>query len=168
MKGDNMRWIWFLVVAVLFGSLCAALGQTPQSQVNEVKQFMRAKLTHSQKVLEGLTIEDFKMIEKSAQEMSLLSRASNWQVLQTPEYLQRSLEFQRTADAIRDAARKKNLDGAALAYVDMTMKCIDCHKYVRNVRMAKGEGPSRRVKAIPVSSVEGALHESNGAQRRSP
>jgi cytochrome c556 len=55
-------------------------------------------------------------------------------VLQTPEYHDRSMEFRRSADAMTEAARKKNLEGAALAYVDVTMKCVACHKYVRQVK----------------------------------
>jgi hypothetical protein len=107
-----------------------------EPQPNQVKDFMKVKLSQSQKVLEGLALEDFDMIAKNAQAMSLLSQESNWKVLQTAEYLRQSQDFQRTADAIRDAAKKKNLDGAALGYVELTMKCIQCHKYVRNVRMA--------------------------------
>jgi cytochrome c556 len=110
---------------------------------NNVRDFMRAKLSNSQKVLEGLTTEDFDMIAKNSQAMSLLSQATNWQVLQTPEYLDQSKEFRRAADALTNAAKKKNLDGAALAYVEMTMKCINCHKYVRGVRMAGVESPDR-------------------------
>jgi cytochrome c556 len=56
--------------------------------------------------------------------------------LQTPEYSQRSAEFRRAADALTEAARKRNLDGATLAYVDVTTKCVSCHKYVRGVRIA--------------------------------
>ena len=29
-------------------------------------------------------------------------------------------------------AKAKNLDGATLAYVRLTMNCIECHKYVRD------------------------------------
>lgn len=103
---------------------------------NNLKDFMRVKLADSQKVLEGLTTGDYDIIAKNSQAMSLLSLESNWQVLQTPEYLDRSREFRRTADALTKAAKEKNLDGAALAYVQLTMNCINCHKYVRGVRMA--------------------------------
>ena len=102
----------------------------------DLKVFMDAKLEHSQKLLKGLTLQDFKAIKKEAQELSLLSRASTWQVLQTEDYIQHSREFRRAADDIRAAAEKNNLDGAALAYVDMTMSCVRCHKYVRGVKMA--------------------------------
>lgn len=110
-------------------------------KTDKVGVFMRAKLQHSQKVIEGLATEDFDMIAKGAQEMSLLSQATTWQVLQTPEYNQHSLEFRRSADALTDAAKKKNLDGAALAYVGVTLNCINCHKYVRKVKQAIVEDP---------------------------
>ncbi len=124
---------------VLIFGLCVVLVVSVQSaepQANNVREFMRAKLTNSQKVLEGLSLEDFDLIAKNSQAMSLLSQAANWQVLQTPEYLQHSQDFRRAADAVTEAAKKKNLDGAALGYVELTMKCINCHKYVRGVRMA--------------------------------
>ena len=127
-----------IVVAVgLFcaaAGLWAAAGQTQEP--NDVGEFMRLKLDHSKNVLEGLALEDFDLIAKNAQDMSLLSLAASWQVLQTPEYLQQSNEFRRTADALTKAAQDENLDGAALAYVELTMKCVNCHKYVRGVRMA--------------------------------
>ena len=130
------RWIYILV-ALIFLAVLVAMGRTEPP--NNVRDFMRAKLSHSQKVLEGLTTEDFDLIAKNSQAMSLLSQATNWQVLQTQDYLQQSQDFRRTADALTEAARKKNLDGAALAYVELTMKCINCHKYVRGMRMADAE-----------------------------
>jgi hypothetical protein len=45
-----------------------------------------------------------------------------------------SNDFRRSADSIVQAAKAKNLDGAALAYVDMTLTCVRCHKHVRKVR----------------------------------
>ena len=110
-------------------------------QIGKPQEFMRAKLDHSQRVLEGLAVEDFDMIAKHSQDLSLLSLAASWQVVQTPEYAQHSLEFRRATDAMTAAAKKKNLDGAALAYVEVTMKCVNCHKYVRGVRMAAAPAP---------------------------
>jgi len=83
------------------------------------------------------------MIAKNAQAMSLLSMQSNWEVIQTTEYLERSRDFRRTCDSMTQAAKKKNLDGAALAYNDLTMKCINCHKYVRDVRTSTTGVPSK-------------------------
>ena len=123
--------------------ILAALVTTGHSQKpDQVEVFMRAKLKHAQKVLEGLATEDYDIIAKGAQEMSLLSHATTWQVLQTPEYNQHSLEFRRSTEALSEAAKNKNLDGAALAYVGVTLNCVNCHKYVRRVKTAKIEGPA--------------------------
>lgn len=123
-----------IATAVLGLLLLATLGHSEQP--NNVAAFMRLKLEHSQKILEGIVMEDYALVEKNAQSLSLLSQAATWQVLQTPDYLQHSGEFRRAANAVTNAARDKNIDGAALAYLEMTMKCVNCHKYVRNVRMA--------------------------------
>ncbi len=135
-----MSRIMLMAIVVLTGMLWQTAGA---QETDKVAIFMRAKLEHSQKVLEGLTLEDFDKIAKHAQELSLLSQASTWQVLQTPEYHDRSVEFRRSVDGLTDMARKKNLEGAALAYVDVTMKCVSCHKYVRKVRMARVEEPRK-------------------------
>jgi cytochrome c556 len=133
----RVLWSVALLTALFVG---LGNGAAQAQEANKVGDFMRAKLMHSQKVLDGLVREDYDMIAKHAQEMSLLSQASTWQVLQTPEYRDRSTEFRRSVDALTEAAKKKNLDGAALAYVEVTMKCVTCHKYVRHVKMAKIEG----------------------------
>jgi hypothetical protein len=107
-----------------------------QIEPNQVADFMQLKLQHAQNVLEGLATEDLEMVAKNAQDLSLLSQAASWNVLQTDEYVQQSAEFRRTADAMTKAAKDNNLDAAAIRYVELTMKCVHCHKYVRGVRMA--------------------------------
>lgn len=111
---------------------------------DKLSAFMRMKLNHSQKVMEGLATEDFAMIAKHSQAMSLLCEDENWSVLKTPEYQERSNEFRRTVDSMTEAAKQGNLEAAALAYVDTTMKCVSCHKYVRKNRMASSNAPVRR------------------------
>lgn len=106
----------------------------PAAGQEKLSNFMKAKLDHSQKTLEGLAKADFELIVRHSQAISLLCEDELWMVIQTPEYRERSKEFQRTINAITDAARKKNLDAAALAYVDATLKCVSCHKYVREGR----------------------------------
>lgn len=134
MKRTSM--MMFAVVAVV--ALLAGQGRSQKE--DKLSEFMRAKLVHSQKILEGLATEDYDMIAKNSQEMSLLSQAASWQVLQTPEYMQHSAEFRRSADELTRVAKEKNIDAAALAYVDVTLKCVNCHKYVRRVRMASIDG----------------------------
>ena len=123
-----------VMLALVGFGICAAWGQDEKPV--RVADFMRLKLKHSQKLLEGLVTEDFASLKKNAEELKMLSQESNWKVLQTEDYLQQSIEFRRAVDALTKAADKRNLDGAALAYMDVTMKCVTCHKYVRGIRMA--------------------------------
>lgn len=103
--------------------LAAGLAAFPAAaaEKEDIATFMRAKLQHSQRVLEGLTTENLSMVAKNSQAMSLLSQDQMWRVLQTPEYFQRSAEFRRAVDSLTEAAKKENLDGATLAYVDVTL-----------------------------------------------
>ena len=131
-----MRRLLAIGVAGMMATIALAGLPARTEPPTHVKDFMRLKLEHSQKVLEGLATEDFEAIARHSREMSLLSQATTWQVLQGSEYLQHSREFRRTADEMSREAKQKNLDGAALKYVEMSLKCVSCHKYVRGVRMA--------------------------------
>ena len=143
------RWSTFVVLVCLQLVAVAnaqerAKPKKPLMDENEqnISKFMRAKLQHSQKLIESLATEDYEAMAKSSQEMSLLTLAESWQVLQTADYLHESTAFRRSADAMTAAAKKKNLDGAALAYVEMTMQCVKCHKLVRHSKMAALDKPS--------------------------
>jgi hypothetical protein len=116
--------------------LVAAFAISVGAQQIENREFMRAKLRHSQEIVEGLALENYDQIARNAQRLAQLSHATNWQVLQTEEYLLQSREFRRATEALREQAKQKKLEGAVLAYFDVTMKCVNCHKYVRTVRMA--------------------------------
>lgn len=96
--------------------------------------FMRQKLEFSKNLLEGLTVENYDMIEKSARGLRRMSTAAEWEVPTIPhaeEYLPYTAEFQRLCDEIIKAAQKKNIDGTTLGYVRLTTNCVGCHKYVR-------------------------------------
>ena len=95
---------------------------------------MHAKLVHSQKILEDLAMEDYTSMAKNAEQLRLISLDVNWQVLQTEEYALHSRDFRRAAAGIIAASEHKNLDGAVLAYFQMTQTCVNCHKHVRDQR----------------------------------
>jgi hypothetical protein len=114
-----------------------AAAERPGKDDKDVSELMRQKLQHSQKVLEGLALSDFDTIAQHAEELILISKKAEWKVYKTPQYEVHSNEFRRNAGALVKGAKDKNLDACALAYVDMTLNCVRCHKYVREVRMAR-------------------------------
>lgn len=98
----------------------------------ELRDFMHKKLEASNKILEGLVMEDTDLIQEGATALSEMSSAEKWRVSNDAMYQQFSKEFQRTAAKLVDAAKEKNLDRAALRWMDTTMSCIECHRFVRN------------------------------------
>lgn len=127
-----------LIVSLTVGAI-GGMGLSANSgeQSNPaISKFMRQKLDHAQRVLSGLALEDYGAIEKSAEALANLSQASTWQVLKTPDYVTYSSEFLQRANALTRAAREKNIDRATLAYVQLTLNCVECHKHVRATRMA--------------------------------
>jgi hypothetical protein len=107
--------------------------QTPKALEN----LMMQKLKSAQGVLEGLALADFPKISRSAEELIQLTKTEEWLVIKTPRYQMHSNEFRRAVETVLRKARDKNLDGTALAYFDMTMSCVRCHQYVREVREAR-------------------------------
>jgi hypothetical protein len=105
----------------------------------EQSKFMRKKLEATGQILEGLTTEDEDLIIKGAKILVEMSMAEKWQVQHDVMYKQFSNDFQRSAKALLQAAEKKNFDAAALKWIDTTMKCIECHKFVRGARLADNQ-----------------------------
>lgn len=101
-----------------------------------VKVHMRKKLELSQQVLEGLVTEDFTLIQRSAKLLTEISRKTGWDVIEAPAYEYLSAEFRRLTISLEQAAERKNLDGATLAYLRLTSNCLECHKFTRGFRLS--------------------------------
>jgi hypothetical protein len=124
-------------------------GQLPKNtkhgQSKKVSELMRKKLQHAQKVLEGIALNDFDLIMDHADGLMQLTKEVEWQVMKTPRYEVQSNEFRRALENLQEKAAQKNLDGAALGYVELTLSCVKCHKYVRDARMTRGEGQQKPI-----------------------
>jgi cytochrome c556 len=101
-----------------------------------LRQLMIDKLQTSQKLLEAIAKGDFKQIGQQADRLSEIANQAEWMAYKTPKYEVHSNEFRRAAETISRKAKDKNLDGVTLAYFDLTMSCVRCHQYTRDVRDA--------------------------------
>ena len=133
-----------LLLLVVVG-VAATFAQTKRNQA--AKEFMREKLELSQRVLEGLATEDYDLIIAKGTRLSAMSKEVDWRVFENPDYDQQSILFRRQVDSLVRAAKNKNLDAATLAYVRMTMSCVDCHKLVRGKLVASVGGLPRTAPA---------------------
>lgn len=118
-----------LALAMLAGVL-AARGKAEQGA--GVDDVMQAKLLASQGLLAALATEDYEEIARNAQQLSILILDADWHVLQTEDYIRYSGDFRRAAQAVTEAGRNENLDAAVLGYVELTLTCVACHRYVRS------------------------------------
>jgi hypothetical protein len=143
---------WFVLAAV---ALAAGLSGMPghagedkgdkkdRKSDERVSALMKRKLHEAQRVLEGVATSDCDLIAAHGRELIVISNEAEWKVIKTPEYERHSNAFRRTAETLVQNARDNNVDAAALSYVELTLTCVRCHKYVREVRMVRadpGEG----------------------------
>ena len=111
--------------------------QKPKPVVTSNMVMMREKLEAANKVLEGLSVEDFKKIAENAERLRIISRAASWHVIDSEEYAHRSKDFQQEASDLKKHAEQRNLDAATLDYMRLTMTCVECHKHLREKRAKK-------------------------------
>ena len=130
-----------ICTGIILSCLCVAfVAQAQRAPVNapgpktdKVAAFMQMKMEPAKKLLEGLALEDYDMILANSQKISLLTLDEGWMVIQSEAYRRHSKDLQRSLNTIMDSAKQKNLDGALLGYLQMSMKCVDCHKQLRRL-----------------------------------
>ncbi len=133
MKGRRLLVLSSLCMAGVLTSL------TLSQQSDPLLTIMDEKLEYSQQLLEAIVLEDLQAAARIADELYLLSELSSWNVIRSPEYTRRSQKFRRVANRLAEVAKEKNLDGLALGYVELTLQCFACHRYMRVARRVEKE-----------------------------
>lgn len=102
----------------------------------ELRNFMRKKLAASNEILEGLTTDDLDLVESGARKLHELSSAERWRVSNDPIYRQFSGDFREITQQLIKASEEGNADRAAMKWMDATISCLDCHRFVRGMHVA--------------------------------
>ncbi|HUR53692.1 MAG TPA: hypothetical protein VMZ71_06155 [Gemmataceae bacterium] len=129
MKLSRLALVAFVALLVGFGH--AQEKPKPPAPQPKKQTVMQRKLTHAQKLLEGLAVADFAKLTAAADELALCAQEASWRAANSPKFETHSNNFVRNLEALKKAAKAKNVDAAALAYVDMTLTCVKCHQQVR-------------------------------------
>lgn len=111
--------------------------EKPRNRTEELQRFMRRKLDASNRILEGLATEDSRLVKTGAEALSTMCEAEEWRVSKDVMYRQFSNDFQRGTKLLADAAQAGDLDKALVRWMDVTIQCIDCHKFVRDKLIAE-------------------------------
>ena len=115
------------VIAVIGLSSVSRPEQTQDAQDETSREIMWSKLDLAHDVLDALALEDFEALEAYAEDLEALGTAGFLFILDTDEYKRRADGFRLAARDLRRAAEERNTEAAALAYMDLTLRCIRCH-----------------------------------------
>jgi hypothetical protein len=126
----------------------------PGVHAEDLPVLMRAKLSSSQKVVEGLMSGDFGMIRKGGEDLKRICDATSWRMREDQVYAHYRAELARSAMRLVEQAKAENLDGAAYGYMHSLTTCIQCHEYCRNTLRIASIQPLPPVVSIPASEQE--------------
>ena len=133
-RRSTVKTRFMLAVMVSALAVFSAHAHADDAKVDESEPsfWMKKKLDYSQAILTGLATADFDQVSKNAQAMNGLSEIEKFIRGKTPGY-RTQLKFFRFAneELIRQSDRG-NLDGAALAFTQLTLTCVNCHKHIRD------------------------------------
>jgi len=122
-------------LAVLLLALVHAATTTAQGPA--VDRVMRRKLEVSQKILEAVVTSRWSDLEARARDLEDLTNDPAWRVLTAPEYATHSNAFRQTVRTLHDAAARRDLEATPMAYIAVTLSCVDCHRYLARSRIAE-------------------------------
>ena len=103
-----------------------------QDPKDKASAWMKYKLAASQKILEGMTRADYAMIEKHAAAMQNVGYLEEWGRADVPGYASHLHAFKHANRDLVLAAQAKNLDGVTIAYSQLTISCMQCHRFIRD------------------------------------
>lgn len=124
---------------LILGALCGLAAGGAQGP--EVKSVMREKLARAQKILEAVVTSDWVGLETQSLELERLTADPRWTALKYPEYIRHSAAFRKAIEDLRAAAAQRDLEKTPQAYVAMTLRCVECHRYLARARIAERRAP---------------------------
>jgi len=115
--------------------MLAAIGPA-NAQTTATMRVMRQKLVDAQGVMAAVVTSNWAELDRRSKALAKATEDPAWLVLRSPEYAKQSEAFLRAVDDLLDAAARRDSDAAPLAYVTLTMRCVQCHRYVARARIA--------------------------------
>ncbi len=123
---------------VLFTATILALsaGSSP-AQTARTGTMMREKLGHAQKILEALTTSNRDLLVAESGALVIIAKSPRWAELRTRELGIYTDNFLKAVAELDAAARRNDLDTAATQYTAMTTACYQCHRRLKDLRIAR-------------------------------
>jgi cytochrome c556 len=116
------------IAAVLAASAAALLSQPDSTK----RTLMKAKAGYAHRLFDAVVQEEFEVIQDQAFRLKAVTETADWNATKTPWFVRESDAFIRATDQLYAAAKAKDGDAAALAFVDLTLRCVHCHQGLRS------------------------------------
>jgi hypothetical protein len=120
---------------ILAGLLILPAGSS-SAQTARTGSVMREKLGHAQKILEALTTSNRDLLTAETGALVRISQSPQWAELRTRELGVYTENFLKSVGAMDAAARRNDLDTAAAQFNAMTTACYQCHRRLKDTRIA--------------------------------
>lgn len=124
-----MRWTWLVLAAMVAVPMASV--RADEKGDEEASVWMKKKLEYSQRIFASLATEDFDTMADSALFLSRLNQIEKFSRGRNPKYRAQLDIFRYALEEVRTEAGQKDIDGAALAFHQMAMSCVNCHKLLR-------------------------------------
>ncbi|MFO0943270.1 MAG: hypothetical protein U0930_21255 [Pirellulales bacterium] len=121
------------VLGVCLSAAMVTSSQEPTGQVNK-SGIMRMKLEPAKNILEAIALGDLQSVRKHTEQIRLLTLDESWMLVQTDAYRQHTKSFERSLNLLNRMCEEKDLDAVTLAYQQVTNRCVECHREVRDAR----------------------------------
>lgn len=96
------------------------------------RALMKAKAGYAHRLLDAVVQQDFDVIEDQAFRLKAITETSDWNATKTPWFVRESDAFIRATDQLYEAGKSKDGHAAALAFVDLTLRCVHCHQELKS------------------------------------
>jgi cytochrome c556 len=125
-------WTYLIAMLAAIAVFVAAVRVAGAAENEEPSFWMKKKMEYSEKILAGLAKADFEAIEKNARSMNSLSQIESWVRAGTPAYKAQLATFRSANKSLIRMAQEEDVDGATLAFMQLTQSCVQCHKLIRD------------------------------------
>jgi cytochrome c556 len=101
------------------------------SDAQPMSFWMQKKLDYSKAILESLTKGDFEQLAENAEQMRLLGKIEGFVRRKNDDYRMQMQTFDFANQELVRQAKRRNVEGAILAFNQLTTSCVACHVMLR-------------------------------------
>jgi len=97
-----------------------------------IQKMMQDKQAHMNQVFAKLVRGQVPKIQTEAETLRMISAVNSWHMAEDEEFIRYNKNFQEALRTLELRSKEGNPDATYLAYIQVGMVCMQCHKHVRD------------------------------------